>query len=764
MSLFQSIEVLAKRLTSLKDSSVESSQPEVQISKPIGAFATAVQSCSVDDEFLLGLEYKNNSQFLQAIEKFKSVENQSPGYREIYTLLQETYALAAEKEIDDKNYISALSLLKKSQALSMSSQTIATLLAHKAYCEHHLGQVQQSLETVKKAITVCHDTVINRYKTQIHGLGWERLFQSPIDLPSSRGHLPPVNVLSSQVDHLNSQNLEPVPDKESQNSLESKHTPDELSLFEKAAELCPDLADSLKHNPDSSKAHYSLGCYYYKRGEGQEALKHLTQVDMLQSGYEGASELIRSIQISLNLCTKPVTEIIVKQDELTSALRNTLPPVLAVSNLPHDYEAFIEEPRADHHSELLLEDKEIDSLLLKVHQLSQKVSDSENTSNVYFTRLQDSEKLIQSLRTNHLTELSAKDNELVQMQQKLSQLSSEVDLLKSSLRTERDKFTAGIDNLKEQLHAVQSQKIDAIENVSSNQKLDVLSTQELSILSSSEFWGEFKTSPSPSKLISNFVWEKSRSDLSSTKYSCLVINDLAKQLNLELISDSSETVGKYIALTLYDFLNRTVDYDIDTVILCVTALITLVDAQKVDDFRKPTTAELPTVANPSGDGRNFAIPRPPTEESKPIQEPQQIADIHFDIQIPADTLDLDLIRKKLLETEKVSILLSGIFVEEDDSALGTARISISEKNLLKLDETHSAFLCVMLTKRIWRRDELEKLASGAKLLLDGVLHTINEEVYDAYGEPLFEGENAIELNLEIVQQILSETDQYGSIS
>jgi hypothetical protein len=117
------------------------------------------------------------------------------------------------------------------------------------------------------------------------------------------------------------------------------------------------------------------------------------------------------------------------------------------------------------------------------------------------------------------------------------------------------------------------------------------------------------------------------------------------------------------------------------------------------------------------------------------------------------SLDMSQIRLKQRETEEVSALLRDIFTNEDD-APSIAPVSDNDESL-KLDDIHAAFLCVLTTKEVWRRDELEKLASGKRLLLEGVLQTINEEVYETYGEPLFEDDDPIELNMNVVRQIMA---------
>ena len=956
MSIFQSISVLAKKLSSTItfDANFDSATGNASTIAPHESEISSVCESAllpIDEEYFLGLECKRNGAFKQAIDLFKTVENRSPGYKDVYILLQETYELAAENDISEKNYNSALKLLKKAQALSTTSQTIASILAHKAYCEHHLGQVQQSVETVKKAITVCHDTVVNRHKMYILELGWERYFQIPDDLPNLRDPLPLLSAFSSRVDKHNSQqvantNIEvndcqsavlltgEVP-KKNQGSLQSDHTSEKLVLYKKVAELCPDVAEELKHTLDWSKAHYSLGCYYYKRGEGQDALNHLMLVDMSQSGYEGVSVLIRAIQSSLNLSTMPAIEISEKQVNQESAQLNTPLQMAADLNPLHDYEAIIKKSMADHRSELLL-----------------------------------------------------KDNEIEAARQKIATLSSETESLKASFITERQELLAIIDGLK---HELISQLVKSKVNSSvENNVHSPLSFHEISKIDKSSFWEQFRSATSPHKLISNYLWDKFRSDLLSSSYGSININLLAKQLNLTSIADTEATVNSCLVLTLFDFMNVSVDSDADIVIICITALMTLIDAPRPELEEIPTEIDLPTVAEPSKVNHSFAIPRPPTEETATMLPLQVEADVHLGIEIPPNTLvsipfssilqqipsisnesfgrvqltaivnilgkmnigmepdsrfgffipkpeenvvlfklggnassfpsyeyavatvvldlasvvdssegddspaikrlleehiglwfphlatdgmirlqahsrwirsvflsmdisknrikllshdqwtqsallgvngvkkrikllknehqeslrrflrdisqphdyinlnkanyiivvygmlgldiqnldtylnattvvpvtiqadelamplgtlDMTQIQQKRRETEEISAILYDIFSEENDAPV--VEQNTDNQDSLNLDEIHSAFLCVLTTKETWQRNELEKIASGKRLLLEGVLNTINEEVYETYGEPLFEDEDPIELNMDIVRQILS---------
>lgn len=117
-------------------------------------------------------------------------------------------------------------------------------------------------------------------------------------------------------------------------------------------------------------------------------------------------------------------------------------------------------------------------------------------------------------------------------------------------------------------------------------------------------------------------------------------------------------------------------------------------------------------------------------------------------------LDTDRIAALELDTARVSVLLSKIFTEEEVS---TPPILVAdpakEVGLLGLDEAHTAFVRLMLSRPQWSRAELEDAAADLELMLDGALEQVNEASFDAYDLPLSEGEDPIDINAEVVEEL-----------
>lgn len=113
------------------------------------------------------------------------------------------------------------------------------------------------------------------------------------------------------------------------------------------------------------------------------------------------------------------------------------------------------------------------------------------------------------------------------------------------------------------------------------------------------------------------------------------------------------------------------------------------------------------------------------------------------------------------DTARVSALLSSIFAEEaTNTALPGVPASEPEadpepnsQNPFGLDESHAALLRLLLSRPEWSRAELEDVATDLDLMLDGALEQINEAAFDAFDEPLLEGEDPISVNIGLVENI-----------
>ena len=113
------------------------------------------------------------------------------------------------------------------------------------------------------------------------------------------------------------------------------------------------------------------------------------------------------------------------------------------------------------------------------------------------------------------------------------------------------------------------------------------------------------------------------------------------------------------------------------------------------------------------------------------------------------TLDPAKVRARLAETDRVSDLLTGIFVDDDPppEAGPRARPPAPGSTVAGLDGPHSQLLRALGSRPEWDRDSVAEMARSFGLpFLDSALDVLNETALDACGEALVEDGDPIVLN------------------
>ena len=146
-----------------------------------------------------------------------------------------------------------------------------------------------------------------------------------------------------------------------------------------------------------------------------------------------------------------------------------------------------------------------------------------------------------------------------------------------------------------------------------------------------------------------------------------------------------------------------------------------------------------TVRQQSPGAPGYAVP------SRPASEADQRGVVR---------LDEAVVLAKLAETPAVSALLGSIFTE-DDQAPSPPAPPTSDIRLAGLDGPHSALLRALAVRGSWSRGELEAECVRLSLLPDGALDTLNEAAYDAVGDPFADGEDPIDINRDVAQEMLA---------
>lgn len=133
---------------------------------------------------------------------------------------------------------------------------------------------------------------------------------------------------------------------------------------------------------------------------------------------------------------------------------------------------------------------------------------------------------------------------------------------------------------------------------------------------------------------------------------------------------------------------------------------------------------------------------------------------------PKAGLDMNLVQSKIAESQEISGLLANIFTEADPQPAAKpappkaakakrAKAKQAETALIVgLDAAHSQLLRALAQQKIWLRQDLVDLASQLDLMLDGALEVINELAFERIDQPVTEGEDEIEVDQTVLQELL----------
>jgi uncharacterized tellurite resistance protein B-like protein len=166
----------------------------------------------------------------------------------------------------------------------------------------------------------------------------------------------------------------------------------------------------------------------------------------------------------------------------------------------------------------------------------------------------------------------------------------------------------------------------------------------------------------------------------------------------------------------------------------------------------PRSATEPvTVRSASSTQKGFAIPDVSEIVSETIPKTAANED---QPQTPGFTLNMDLIATRKAESALVATILGDIFVDQEP--LPTLPSPETNENAVAgLDAAHSTLVRRLAGQSIWTQDEFECLVAELGLMVNGALETINNAAFDRCDEALTEGEDPIEVNSEVLEELLS---------
>ncbi|MGI8928964.1 MAG: TerB N-terminal domain-containing protein [Candidatus Limnocylindrales bacterium] len=117
-------------------------------------------------------------------------------------------------------------------------------------------------------------------------------------------------------------------------------------------------------------------------------------------------------------------------------------------------------------------------------------------------------------------------------------------------------------------------------------------------------------------------------------------------------------------------------------------------------------------------------------------------------------LDMERVEAKLRETQAVSLLLGGVFVDEAEPQPANQELP-PEATVAGLDSQHSGLLRALRGRDHLARAELEALVRLYRLLPDGAIDTINDAAFDSVGHPIVEADDPILIDTEALEEMLA---------
>ncbi|GJJ02092.1 hypothetical protein RugamoR64_26300 [Duganella rhizosphaerae] len=107
-------------------------------------------------------------------------------------------------------------------------------------------------------------------------------------------------------------------------------------------------------------------------------------------------------------------------------------------------------------------------------------------------------------------------------------------------------------------------------------------------------------------------------------------------------------------------------------------------------------------------------------------------------------------------SDKIAQRLADIFVEET-APVSTVQEAPAEpqhsNTILGLDDAHSAFARLLMSRLTWDRAELLDAAQDLNIMLDGALEKLNEASLDELDTTFTEGDDPVEINAELIESM-----------
>jgi len=181
-----------------------------------------------------------------------------------------------------------------------------------------------------------------------------------------------------------------------------------------------------------------------------------------------------------------------------------------------------------------------------------------------------------------------------------------------------------------------------------------------------------------------------------------------------------------------------------------------VAAGATGEVGKPQIAALEAIHDSLGvprgalySGLHAGIGAAAAAASEPVLVSDEVREVVHPIPRPAAATEPALAESSRLdriraETERVSVMLAEIFVEEEQPPQSSEHADGAL--LAGLDVEHATLLTRLLSRAEWARDEFDRAASEVGLMPSGAMETINEWSFDRHGAAVLEDGEQVVVN------------------
>ncbi len=105
------------------------------------------------------------------------------------------------------------------------------------------------------------------------------------------------------------------------------------------------------------------------------------------------------------------------------------------------------------------------------------------------------------------------------------------------------------------------------------------------------------------------------------------------------------------------------------------------------------------------------------------------------------------------DTERISAILGQIFIDEaQPSSPPEDEDRAQQRSIGGLDASQMELLQILASRDSWERAELEDLAKDRGFMLDGALEQINEATFREFDQPLLDGNDPVEINVDLLKE------------